>query len=61
MQFEPSNETIEVISMLLNATTPFFLDDDPPDIEPPPDPPTKKPNIRGCWSIKIIFLVPSGN
>ena len=46
MQFEPSSETIAIISMLLNATTPFFLADDPPDIEPPPDPPTKAP-IRG--------------
>ena len=47
MQYEPSRETIGLISMLLNATTPFFLDDDPLDIEPPPDPPTKKPPTRG--------------
>ena len=34
LQFEPSEESIEVISRLLNATTPFFLNDDPLDTEP---------------------------
>ena len=53
MQFEPSSETIAIISMLLNATTPFFLADDPPDIEPPPDLPTKPP-IRGENSYLLL-------
>ena len=55
MQFEPSRETVGVISMLLNATTPFFLDDDPPDTEPPDLPTTKK---RGrVWSIANTLLL----
>lgn len=34
LQFEPSEEAIEVISTLLDATTPFFINDDPLDTEP---------------------------
>ena len=42
--------------MLLNATTPFFLADDPPDIEPPPVHPTKPP-IRGESTFLINLLI----
>lgn len=38
LQFEPSEEAVKVISKLLNATTPFFLADDPLDTEPPTKP-----------------------
>lgn len=61
MQFEPSEEAVQAISMLLNATTPFFLEDDPLDVEDEPLtttlPPTTNPPRTGLTYIIIHNIV----
>lgn len=40
-QLEPSPADLELISLLLNATAPFFVDQDIIDEDPPTQPPTR--------------------